>query len=104
MFDISPQALDVPDIDSRIGLMHTLFTLEDVYGLTVSESNGEVCLKVSKDRAKRLTSCCKCSMLGKSRQTSSLPVKSARTITTAGVTTIRNTMPRSSGRKCPRRS
>ena len=26
---VSPQALDIPDIDSYIGLMHTLFTLED---------------------------------------------------------------------------
>ena len=31
VLDVSPQALDVPDIDSQIGLMHTLFTLEDVY-------------------------------------------------------------------------
>ena len=28
------QALDIPDIDSYIGLMHTLFALEDIYGLT----------------------------------------------------------------------
>ena len=49
---VSPQALDVPDIDSQIGLMHTLFTLEDVYGLTVSEADGEVCLKVNKDKGK----------------------------------------------------
>ena len=48
VLDVSPQALDVPDIDSRIGLMHTLFTLEDVYGLTV----GEVCLKVDKYKGK----------------------------------------------------
>ena len=26
--------------------MHTLFTLEDIYGLTVSEADGEVCLKL----------------------------------------------------------
>ncbi len=52
VLDVSPQALDVPDIDSQIGLMHTLFTLEDVYGLTVSEADGEVCLKVSKDKGK----------------------------------------------------
>lgn len=52
MFDISPQALDVPDIDSRIGLMHPLFTLEDIYGLTVGEAAGEVCLKVNKDKGK----------------------------------------------------
>lgn len=50
--DVSPHALDVPDIDSYIGLMHTLFTLEDLYGLTVSEANGEVCLKVNNDNGK----------------------------------------------------
>ena len=50
--DVSPHALDVPDIDSYTGLMHTLFTLEDLYGLTVSEADGEVCLKVNKDKGK----------------------------------------------------
>lgn len=52
MLDVAPQALDVPDIDSYIGLMHTLFTLEDIYGLTVGEADGEVCLKVNKDKSK----------------------------------------------------
>lgn len=52
VLDVSPQALSVPDIDSYIGLMHTLFTLEDNYGLTVSEADGEVCLKVNKDKGK----------------------------------------------------
>ena len=53
VFDISPQALSVPDIDSYIGLMHTLFTLEDLYGLTVSESaDGEICLKVDTSKGK----------------------------------------------------
>ena len=44
--DVSPQALAVPDIDSYTGLMHTLFTLEDRYGLKIDEADGEVCLKV----------------------------------------------------------
>ena len=52
VLDVSPQALDVPDIDSYIGLMHTLFTLKDIYGLTVGEADGEVCLKVNKDKGK----------------------------------------------------
>ena len=43
-------------IDSYVGLMHTLFTLEDNYGLKISEMDGEVCLKVdvrkSKDAAR----------------------------------------------------
>ena len=46
------QALDIPDIDSYIGLMHTLFALEDIYGLTVSELDGEICLKVNKNQNK----------------------------------------------------
>src|SRR5699024_11999789 len=44
--DVSPQALSVPDIDSYTGLMHTLFTLEDLYGLKVRELDGEICLTV----------------------------------------------------------
>jgi len=46
VLDVSPKALDVPDIDSYTGLMHTLFTLEDRYGLEVCESDGEVHLRV----------------------------------------------------------
>ena len=30
---VDAPALDVPDIDSFVGLMHTLFALEDMYGL-----------------------------------------------------------------------
>ena len=49
---VSPLALSVPDIDSYIGLMHTLFTLEDLYGLTVSESDEDICLKVDTSKGK----------------------------------------------------
>ena len=42
---VTSEAIAVPDIDSYIGLMHTLFTLEDRYGLTVTELDGQVCLK-----------------------------------------------------------
>ena len=47
ILDVSPLALSVPDIDSYLGLMHTLFTLEDRYGLHVDETDGEICLKVN---------------------------------------------------------
>lgn len=50
--DVSPQALTVPDIDSCIGLMHTLFTLEDIYGLRIGEAEGEVCLRVDPSKSK----------------------------------------------------
>lgn len=45
---VSPHALDVPDIDSNVGLMHTLFTLEDLRSLRVTEVDGEACLKLDK--------------------------------------------------------
>lgn len=48
LFDISPHALTVPNIDSYIGLMHTLFALEDMYGLKIGEIDGEVCLRLDK--------------------------------------------------------
>ncbi len=50
--DVLPHALDVPDIDSNIGLMHTLFTLEDLRGLRVTEVDGEVCIKLDKSNGK----------------------------------------------------
>ncbi len=49
VLDVSPKALVVPDIDSYDGLMHTLFTLEDNYGLHIDEIDGEVCLRLNKN-------------------------------------------------------
>ena len=48
VLDVSPNALDVPDIDTDIGLMHTLFTLEDLRGLRIGELEGEICLRLDK--------------------------------------------------------
>ena len=51
-FEVSTDALTVPDIDSDIGLMHTLFALEDIRGLTIGEIDGEICLKLDKSKGK----------------------------------------------------
>ena len=48
LFEISTHALTVPDIDTYIGLMHTLFALEDMYGLKIGEIDGELCLRLDK--------------------------------------------------------
>ena len=48
IFDVSPYALNVPDIDTYFGLMHTFFALEDMYGLKISEIDGEICLHLDK--------------------------------------------------------
>lgn len=43
-------ALNVPDIDSEIGIMHTLFALEDLQGLKIDRLDGEVCLRLDRNR------------------------------------------------------
>ena len=50
--EVSPLALSVPDIDSYLGLMHTLFTLEDRYGLTVETGENGVSLRVDPRKGK----------------------------------------------------
>ena len=49
---VSPLALSVPDIDSYLGLLHTLFTLEDRYGLTVETGEIGVSLRVDPRKGK----------------------------------------------------
>ena len=46
---VAPEALDVPNIESYLGVMHTLFALEDNYGLRIDKLNDEVCIRLDKD-------------------------------------------------------
>ena len=50
--DVSPLALNVPDIDSYFGLMHTLFALEDRYGLTIETRDGEFLFRIDPRKGK----------------------------------------------------
>ena len=56
LFDVSTQALTVPDIDTYVGLMHTFFALEDMYGLKIGEIDGEPCLCLDKSDYSTYTS------------------------------------------------
>ena len=47
IFQISSLALNVPNIDTAEGILHTLFALEDIGGFKISEIDGEFCLEVS---------------------------------------------------------
>ena len=82
IFDISPQALSVPDIDSYIGLMHTLFTLEDRYGLTIVKTENGVSMYADPRKGKRL-------MRGLNNPRNTKTVKLQKVNMTVGVITIR---------------
>lgn len=48
VLDVSPAALNIPDIESHIGIMHTLFVLEDLYGLKIDEVDSEPVIRLNK--------------------------------------------------------
>lgn len=49
IFDVSPNALKVPDIDSDIGFMHTLFVLEDTRYLHITQTeSGQYCITLDR--------------------------------------------------------
>ena len=52
VFGVVPEALTVPDIDTYKGLIHTLFALEDIYGLTIDKIDDVVCLHMDKSVTK----------------------------------------------------
>ena len=49
VLEVSPAALDIPNIESYNGVMHTLFALEDIYGLRIDKLSDEVCIRLDKD-------------------------------------------------------
>jgi len=49
VLEVCPQALTIPDIDSYIGLAHTLFTLEDLYGIKIENNDGQPCLVLDRE-------------------------------------------------------
>ena len=52
VLEVSPLALNVPDIDSYLGLMHTLFALEDLYGLTIEKKSNDVTFRIDPNKSK----------------------------------------------------
>jgi transcriptional regulator with XRE-family HTH domain len=52
---VSPLALTVPDTDNYFGLMHTLFALEDLYGLQITELDGECCIRLNREHPEFFT-------------------------------------------------
>ena len=55
---VSPYAISEPDITSRMGLMYTLFAMEDLYGFAITDHNGQInlCLNASPDLAQNVIS------------------------------------------------
>ncbi len=55
ILDVSPAAIKVPEIDTYIGVMHTLFALEDTFGIKVNKIDGELCISLDKTNSAYLS-------------------------------------------------
>ncbi len=50
VLDVSPDALNIPDIDNYHGLIHTLFALEDIYGVKINNDHGHIFIDLDESR------------------------------------------------------
>lgn len=55
ILSVSTDALDNPNLDTYNRLMHTLFAIEDIYGLTIDRINGKLCLVADESRPECFT-------------------------------------------------
>ena len=53
--DVPTFALDVPNIDTRYGILHTLFALEDEEGFMIDNIDGVPCIRLDKEHNNYLT-------------------------------------------------
>lgn len=53
--DVPTFALDVPNIDTRYGILHTLFALEDEEGFMIDNIDGTPCIRLDKEHNNYLT-------------------------------------------------
>lgn len=55
ILNVSPAAIKVPEIDTYVGVMHTLFALEDTFGIKVNKIGGELCISLDKTNSAYLS-------------------------------------------------
>ena len=100
IFEVSPHALAVPDIDSYVGLMHTLFTLEGSFtDFTLMRLTENFVSGWTNPREPPTFPCSICSMRGRNRQKNSNPARSLRKNMISGVTTIQKAQNKSRRKK-----
>ena len=102
--DVSPLALNVSDIESHFGTMHTLFTLEDRYGLIIETRDGERSFSALTFVGEKQPSFLSRFPHGYPLQRNTIPERSAKMNTTNGAIITLSTMTHRSPQKYPRRS
>ena len=101
VLEVSPLALKIPDIDSDLGFIHTLFAIEDIQRKDRETRFTSFSMAASGIWMRLFTKCC---LPGLNSLKSSETVRSAKSSTTIGVTRSPQRTPHKSGEKYPRRN
>lgn len=54
VLNVCPEAIRIPEIDTQVGLLQTLFQLEDLYGLNIKTNGEELILSLSQSLQSKL--------------------------------------------------
>ena len=91
VLEVSPLALQIPDIDSDLGFIHTLFAIEDIHGIRA-------------ENVPWMNQSLPCFPHGQNSRRSCAAARSAKSSTTTGATPSRKRTPPSVGQKYRRRN
>ena len=105
VLEVSPLALQIPDIDSDLGFIHTLFAIEDIHGIRAEKQGDEVHLSsLTAASAPWINRSLPCFPHGQNSRRSCAAARSAKSSTTTGATPSRKRTPPSVGQKYRRRN
>ena len=99
VLEVSPLALQVPDIDSDLGFIHTLFAIEDIHGIRAEKQGDEVHLIFDGSKRAMDESILPCFPHGQSSRRSCAAARSPKSSMTTGATHSRRKTPPSVGQK-----
>ena len=104
VLEVSPLALRIPDIDSELGFIHTLFAVEDLHGVRVKKTKTKYISSLTVISRMLTALFSKCLLLGQNKLRNTEAARFLKNNTMSGAILIPKKIPRSIGRKCLRRS
>lgn len=99
VLEVSPLALRIPDIDSELGFIHTLFAVEDLYGVRVEKNKNNVHIVFDGNKPKLTVLFSKCLPLGQNKLKNTEVARFLKNNTMSGVILIPKKTPRNVGQR-----
>ena len=99
VLEVSPLALRIPDIDSELGFIHTLFAVEDLHGVRVKKTKTKYISSLTVISRMLTALFSKCLPLGQNKLRNTEAARFLKNNTMSGAILIPKKIPRSIGRK-----